>query len=169
MRFVDAAILVLSRILASFGAAAVAGIFALVLAAVVMRYGVGAPFRFTEELSGLLLASTVFLTLPLTVAAHHNIRVNLLADRLHGVWRRLLWVLGQLILLAFAGVFAWQAWASTAFTLRLNLSSDVARVPLGPFMIVMTGAMMLVAAIATWQALRPPPARPKTAAADDAP
>lgn len=157
MRFVDAAILWVARVLAAFGAAAVAGIFALVLAAVVMRYGAGAPFRFTEELSGLLLASTVFLTFPLTVAAHHNIRVGLLADRTRGPLRRVFWIAGQAVLVAFAAVFAWEAWKTTAFTVRLGLSSDVARVPLAPFMIVMTASVTAVAFIGAWQMLRPPP------------
>lgn len=157
MAFVDAAILWVARVLAALGAAAVAGIFALVLAAVVMRYGAGAPFRFTEELSGLLLVSSVFLVLPLTVAGHHNIRVGLLADRTTGRARRVLWVLGQAVLVAFAVVFAWEAWKSTEFTMRLNLSSDVARLPLTPFMIAMTASAAVVAAIGAWQMLRPPP------------
>ncbi|MEM8664729.1 MAG: TRAP transporter small permease [Pseudomonadota bacterium] len=160
MKAVDAALLFLSRTLAALGAAATAGIFALVLSAVVMRYGVGAPFRFTEEFSGLLLAASVFLTFPLTVAAHKNIRVTLLADRTGGVLRRGLWITGQLVLLAFAAVFAFEAYKSTEFTLRLNLATDVARVPLGPFMVVMTGAMVAVALIAAWQLLRPPPDKP---------
>jgi len=157
VKVVDAAILWVARVLAALGAAAVAGIFVLVLAAVVMRYGAGAPFRFTEELAGLLLVSCVFLTFPLTVAAHHNIRVGLLADRTRGTLRRAFWVGGQAILVAFAAVFAWEAWKSTAFTVRLNLSSDVARVPLAPFMIAMTASAATVAAIAAWQMLRPPP------------
>lgn len=154
---VDRALLVASRALAAFGAAAVAAIFALVLAAVVMRYLVGAPFRFTEELSGLLLAATVFLTLPYTVAAHENIRVTLLADRLSGAPRRVLWVLGQLVLVAFGAVFTFEAWTVTSFTIGLGLKTEVSRLPLWPFLVAMTGAFALAAAIGAWQALRPPP------------
>lgn len=159
MKGVDRALLFLGRALAACGALATACIFALVLSAVVMRYGVGAPLRITEEFSGLLLASSVFLTVPFTVAVHRNIRISLLADRVDGVFRRSLWVVGQVILVAFFAVFAWEAYKSTAFTVRLNLATDVARVPLAPFMIIMTAALSAAGLIAVWQMLRPPPGR----------
>lgn len=154
---VDAAILLVSRALAALGAVAVAAIFALVFAAVVMRYGVGAPFRFTEELAGLFLVSCVFLTLPLTIAGHKNIRVSLLVDRTRGPLRRVLWVAGQGVLVAFLGIFTWEAYKMTAFTVALGLSSDVARVPLSPFTIAMTISVAAAGLIGAWQALRPPP------------
>lgn len=154
---IDRAVLITARALAALGAAAVAGIFALVLAAVVMRYLVSAPFRFTEELSGLLLAMTVFLTLPFTLAAHQNIRVTILSERVPGIARRLLWALGQAILIAFAGIFAWEAYKVTEFTVMLNLKSEVSRLELAPFMIAMTVSVCVAALIGAWQALRPPP------------
>lgn len=142
---------------AALGATAVAAIFVLVFAAVVVRYLFAAPFRFTEELGGLLLSATVFLTLPFTIAAHRNIRVTILSDRAGPRLRRLVWIAGQGVLIAFAAIFAWEAWKITEFTLLLNLKTDVSRVPLAPFMIALTVSVVLAGLIGAWQALRPQP------------
>jgi TRAP-type C4-dicarboxylate transport system permease small subunit len=154
---IDRALDLLARGIAAIGTAAVAGIFGLVLTAVVMRYAVSAPFRFTEELAGLFLVSSVFLTLPLTLTARSNVRVTVLSDRLTGPWRRLAWIAGQGVLVAFGAVFAWEAWRMLSLTTRLNLMSEAARLPLWPFVAAMTASAALVAAIGAWQAFRPPP------------
>ncbi|MEM8854303.1 MAG: TRAP transporter small permease [Pseudomonadota bacterium] len=154
---IDTAIVWAARGLAALGAAMVAAIFIIVLAAVVMRYLVSAPFRFTEELSGLLLAMTVFLTLPFTLAAHRSIRVTIVSDRVGGTLRRILWVVGQGVLVAFASVFAYEAYKITEFTVMLNLRTEVSRLDLAPFMVAMTVAVAVAAFIGAWQALRPPP------------
>lgn len=158
---VEAAILLAARALSALAAAACATVFVLVLLAVVMRYVAQSPFRFTDELSGLLLASMVFLALPFSLAAHHNIRVTLLTERLAPPARRTAWAVGQAIVVAFCCLVAWDAWKITAFTLRLGLRSEQARLDLGPWLIVFTAAFALCAAIAAWQGTRPSPAGPK--------
>lgn len=158
---IDRAILRVARLLAAVAAAAIAMMAALTIAAVVMRYGLGAPFRFTEELGGLMLVSAVFLGMPYVMARHANIRVTLVSDRVPAPWRRILWVLGQAVLLAFAAVFFRDALADAQFTQRLRLKSEVARIPLAPFVWGMVGSVGFLAAIAAWQALRPPPETPE--------
>jgi TRAP-type C4-dicarboxylate transport system permease small subunit len=153
----DRLLLLLSRGLLALSAAACAGILGLVLAAVVMRYAVAAPFRFTEELSGLLLSAMAFLALPFAMAGNANIRVTLVTERLGPAMRRLFWVIGQAIMVAFCAVFAWEAWGIAEFTLRLNLMSEQARLPLGPFVALMPAMLALTGFIAAWLALRPPP------------
>lgn len=157
MARIDAAILALTRALAVLGALCILAMAALTVAAVAMRYGAGAPFRFTEELGGLLLVTSVFLSLPYVLARHEHIRLTLVADRLPPRPRRVLWIVGQLIFLAFAVIFLRGAWADALFTLRLGLRSEVARIPLGPFVLVPVGGMAVAAAVAAWQALRQPP------------
>lgn len=154
---IDRAILWVARGLAALAAAAVAGMAALTVAAVVMRYGLGAPFRFTEELAGLLLVASAFLAMPLVLVSHANIRVTILSGRVQGPARRVLWIVGQLVLVAFAVVFFRDALADAQFTQKLRLKSEVARLPLAPWVWAMTGAVGLIAALAAWQALRPPP------------
>jgi TRAP-type C4-dicarboxylate transport system permease small subunit len=154
---IDRVILWVTRALAALGAACVAAMAALVVLAVAMRYAAGAPFAFTEELAGLLMVSAVFLGLPFVLAMHAHIRVGLVSDRNRGWLRRLLWVLGQLVFVAFAAVFFRDALADARFTLLLNLRSEVARIPLAPFVIGMAGGVGLAGLVAAWQMLRAPP------------
>lgn len=153
---VDAAILAVTRGLLVLAAGACAAVFALVFLAVVMRYVAQAPFRFSDELAGLLLAAIVFLGMPFVFAAHQNIRVTLLTERLPNHAARVFWIVGQLVTVAFCALVAWDAWKITAFTMRLGLKSEQARLPLTPWLILFTVAFALCAAIATWQMLRPP-------------
>lgn len=153
----DRVILWVTRALAALGAACVAGMAALVVMAVVMRYAFGAPFAFTEELAGLLMVSCIFLGLPFVLATHAHIRVGLLADRTGGWLRRLFWVAGQLVFVTFAAVFFRDALADARFTLMLNLRSEVARIQLAPFVIGMAAGVAVAGLVAAWQMLRPPP------------
>ena len=148
-------VLLLTRTLAALGAACVAVLAVLTVAAVVMRYGLGAPFRFTEELGGLLLVTSVFLGLPHVLASNANIRVTLLSDKAKGPLGRGVWILGQLILVAFAAIFLRDALAEAQFTQKLNLRSEMARIPLSPFVWLMVAGMGLVAFIGAFQALGP--------------
>jgi TRAP-type C4-dicarboxylate transport system permease small subunit len=157
VKAVDSALLLVSRGLLAVSAAACAGILGLVLAAVVMRYAVASPFRFTEELSGLLLSAMAFCALPFAMAANANIRVTLVTERLHGLPRRLFWVIGQAIMVAFCAIFAWESWGIAEFTMRLNLSSEQARLPLAPWTALMPAGFAFTGFVAAWAALRPPP------------
>lgn len=145
----------LAPMLAMVGAGALAGIFVLVLGAVVMRYGWGRPLALTEELSGLLMTIAVFALLPITVLNELNIRVSLASERLPPRPKRLLFVLGQFVLLAFAVVFVQHAWAISAFTAQLKLMSEQSRLPLAPFLWLATMSMALTGAIALWRAWQP--------------
>jgi len=157
VRAVDRALLLVTRGLLALSAAACAGILGLVLAAVVMRYAVAAPFRFTEELSGLLLSAMAFLALPFAMAGNANIRVTLVTERLPPVVHRVFWVVGQAIMIAFCAIFAWEGWQIADFTLRLNLMSEQARLPLGPWVALMPIALAFTGFVAAWVAIRPPP------------
>ena len=146
-----------ARALAAIAAAAGAAIFAFILAAVVMRYLVAAPFRFTEELSGLLLAMMVFLAMPMALVRDLNIRVTLVTDSLPALVRRVAWIASELILVAFATIFAWQSWNLVAFHARLGLKSEQARLELWPWLAVMTACVALCALVGAWKATRQPP------------
>ncbi len=145
----------LSGALAAIGALSLAGIFVLVLAAVVMRYIWDKPFNFTEELSGLLMTLAVFTLLPATVLRELHIRVTVLSGLTRGLLQRVVFVLGQLILLAFCAVFLREVWAITEFTYKLGLKSEQSRLPLSPFLILATASVALMAVAGLWRTLRP--------------
>lgn len=144
--------------LAAAGAAALAGIFALVFAAVVMRYAWGRPLAATEELSGLLMTAAVFALLPLTVLDDVHIRVTLLAEKLGRVGAVAAYVAGQTILVAFVAIFVRDAWAISEFTQRLGLMSEHSRLPLAPFLIFATGAAAYAGLCGLWRIVRKPDA-----------
>ena len=141
--------------LAGVGAAALAGIFVLVLVAVVMRYVWGRPFAFTEELSGLFMTLAVFTLLPSVVLREINIRVTVISDRLPARAQRVLFVVGQLLLLAFCAIFVREAWGIYEFTAKLNLMSEQSRLPLAPFLLVSTVSVIAAGLAGAWRALRP--------------
>lgn len=157
MQGIEKTILWLTRLLAALGAACLASITLLIVLAVVMRYGLGAPFGFTEELAGLLMLSAVFLGLPYVLMMQAHIRVGLLYERTTGKLKRVLWVLSQLILILFAVVFFRDALADVRLTMMLNLRSEVARIDLFTFVLLMPLSMALIVFIATWQLLQIPP------------
>ncbi len=146
-----------ARALAALAAAAGAAIFVLILGAVVMRYVMSSPARITEELSGLLLAMMVFLAMPFALLHDLNIRVTLVTDRLPASARRIMWVISELIVVVFAGIFTWQSWNLMEFHQRLGLKSEQARLELWPWLAAMMVAVALTGAIAAWKATRPPP------------
>ena len=158
MEAVDRALLLMSRGLLALSAACCAAILGLVVAAVVMRYAVAAPFRFTEELSGLLLSALAFLALPFAMAGNANIRVTLVTERLPPLAKRIAWMIGQVIMVAFCAIFAWESYGLADFTWRLGLMSEQARLPLGPWVALMPACLGFTGLIAAWIALRPPPA-----------
>ncbi len=141
--------------LSAVGAAALAGIFLLVLVSVLMRYVWGRPFDFTEELAGLLMTVAVFTLLPATVLKEVHIRVTVLSGLAQGGLQRVVFTVGQLVLLAFCVLFVREAWAIAEFTHMLNLKSEQSRLPLAPFLIVSTAALGLAGVAGLWRTLRP--------------
>ena len=68
--------------LAVLAAVAGAAIVALIGASVAMRHLANAPFRFTEELVGLLVTAAFFLALPLVTLKAEHVRVQILVAAL---------------------------------------------------------------------------------------
>jgi TRAP-type C4-dicarboxylate transport system permease small subunit len=132
-------------------------IFCVVLLAVGMRYVVGSPLPETEELSGLLLAMSVFLVMPLTIIGNLNIRVTLVTERLAGAARRISWIVGELILLAFLAVFARETWIFYNTALRFREKSEQAQLLLAPWKLAAFVILVVCIICAAWRALRPPP------------
>jgi len=137
--------------MSSIGALALAGMFALVLAAVVMRYVWNQPFDFTEELCGLFMTLAVFTLMPITIFKNNNIRVTVISELTNGIVQKLLMVLGQLILWIFLYIFIREAWGISEFTRMLGLKTEQSRLPLAPFFTVACAALFLVALVSIWR------------------
>jgi TRAP-type C4-dicarboxylate transport system permease small subunit len=154
---IDRGILLGTKGLAYLAGLCVFGMFAVIVTSVVMRYAVSRPLAFTEELTGLLLATSIFLVIPHVTAAHLNIRVTLLSDRFSGAARRAIHIIAQGVVVAFLAVFLIEAQKFVNLALRFNEKTELTRLPIAPFKTAMALSLALTLLIVLWQALRPPP------------
>lgn len=117
-------------------AAAGSALFILVLLSSVMRYVAGAPFRFTEEIVGLLFISLSFLALPLAYIQRRHIRLGMVADNAHPLIARILVILSLVALIAFSMMTGITMLNEALFSLSLNAKSELSDIPLFPWMLV---------------------------------
>lgn len=116
---------------------------ALVTASAVGRYFFGTPGRLIEELSGLLMIALLFVALAAPGKEGH-IRVGLIADRVKGPVRIGFRVVALLIVLLFAGIFAWEAFHQTQFNFRRNIRTELGGIPIWPWSAVMVAALVIL-------------------------
>ncbi|HIN93296.1 MAG TPA: TRAP transporter small permease [Alphaproteobacteria bacterium] len=140
-------------------ASAAAGIlltFFVVLSAI-MRYFIGAPFHFSDELVGLLLATTFLLALPNGLVDNSHLRITILADRLPRVGRVIAKTVANSILVVFAAVFLFESYKYTAVSYKYGARSEMAEILLYPWMGLMTlvsALMILIVADNVFQIVR---------------
>jgi len=144
MSRVTRAVEAVSHSLMLLATAAAVLLCAFVFLSSVMRYFVGAPFRFSDELVGLLFLTSSFLAMPKVLQANQHIRITLLVDRYPVALQRAVAVAAHLALLAFCGVFAWLSWQFAEFSYRLDSHSDVGRIWLFPWMLIMPASAALL-------------------------
>lgn len=132
----------------------------LVALSAVMRYALGQPFAFTEELVGLLFAALVFLALPYVTFRRQHIEVTLLRDCLPAGAQRVCDIAARLLMVLFACWFGWYALDFAVMSYGLGSRSDIAGIALWPWMSLIVLACVLMAVFV----LLP---RPREGARDD--
>ena len=120
---------------------------AFVVLASVMRYFVGQPFRFTEEIVGLLFVALSFLGLPWATLHNRHLRITLIPDMLPPRVRKLADFVAGILVIVFCVEFGLRSWEFAAFSFQLNSRSDMGGIPLAPWMALMP-AMCAAAALA---------------------
>lgn len=129
--------------LAVLAALAGCAIVALICASVTMRYFAYAPFRFTEELVGLLMTAAFFLALPLaTIRAEHvrvHVIVSALPERARKWVRRLSAAFGAIFCLWFLALCL--PWLE--FAIDRNIKTEVGRLLMYPWMALLPLSMTL--------------------------
>jgi len=128
--------------------AALAGgaIVVLIGASVTMRYFAFAPFRFTEELVGLLMTATFFLALPLATLRAGHVRVLVLVSALPGKKARPFGILAALFGAAFCLWFLALCIPWLEFAFDRNIKTEVGRILMYPWMALLPLSMALSAA-----------------------
>ena len=161
MRRLEAALGLASRVLLGGAALAVLAMTALVALSVVMRYAVGSPFAFTEELVALLYLGMVFFTIPIGTLRREHIVVTVCVERAGPRLQRWLALLATLVMVVFAAWFVVETWALADFSRKLGARSDHVGILLWPWMAIMPATMALVGVIAAlrgWQSFSQGPA-----------
>lgn len=162
MRALDVCLRVTAAGLAALAAASAFAMVALVVLSVAMRHLAGAPFRFTEELVGLLLCATLFLALPQVTLSGAHVRVGLLERTLGPRGRTVLGVLAAAVMVAFCLWFTIEALPWFDFAFRRAIKSEASRLLLYPWMATVPLSLALTGFIALYRL-----ARPGTHSADD--
>ena len=159
MSRLEAALALVSRALLGGAAFAVLAMTALVSLSVVMRYVVGSPFAFTEELVALLYLAMVFFTIPIGTLHREHIGVTVCVERVGPRLQRLLGLAAALVMIVFAVWFVYETCAFTAFSRKLEARSDHVGLLLWPWMAIMPATIALTGIIALvrgWQSLWDP-------------
>ena len=127
--------------------AATAGglIVVLIGASVTMRYFAFAPFRFTEELVGLLMTAAFFLALPLVTLRAEHVRVLVLVSALRDGARRWVAALAGLFGAAFCLWFFVLCLPWMEFAYDRNIKTEVGRLLMYPWMALLPLSMLLTA------------------------
>jgi len=147
----------LARGLALLAALAAAGMVGLVVSSVAMRHIANAPFRFTEELIGLLLCASLFCALPLITLRGGHVRVTLVLRLLPPAGRRAIGFLAAAVMLGFCVWFTLEAIPWLEFAIRLNLKSEAARLLLYPWMALVPVTLALTAVMTLYRLAVPLP------------
>ena len=133
------------RALAILAALAGAAIVGLIGASVAMRHFANAPFRFTEELVGLLMTAAFFLALPLVTLRAEHVRVQFFVNALPPRLRWAVAVMANLLGLAFCLWFVWLALPWFEFAFQRSIKTEVARLLMYPWMALLPLSLLLSA------------------------
>ncbi|MEX0503872.1 TRAP transporter small permease [Alphaproteobacteria bacterium LSUCC0719] len=125
--------------------AAIAGVMivGLIGASVTMRYLAYTPFRFTEELVGLLMTAAFFLALPLITLRAKHVRVLMLLTYLPERTKRPVNIMAGLFGLAFCLWFFALCLPWFEFAFDREIKTEVGRLLMYPWMALLPISMLL--------------------------
>ena len=149
-----------AQVMAYAGAISLLAMTVLVVIASFMRYFMGRPFDFTEELVALLYMSMVFLAIPLVTMKQSHVAVSVMPKRLKLAFGGLLRAGSGLVMIAFCTWFTVEAYHYVEESRRLNSKSEQVDFLLWPWMAVIPVTMAFVTIIVAFHLIcgaRPAP------------
>lgn len=120
-------------------------IIIMVISSVAMRHIAHAPFRFTEELVGLLMTTAFFLALPLVTLKAEHVRVQIVVSSLPTHLRRPVAVAAAGFGIAFSLWYFWLCVPWLEFAYQRNIKTEVGRLLMYPWMAILPVSMLLTA------------------------
>lgn len=131
--------------LAVLAALAGSSIVVLIGVSVTMRHLANAPLHITEELVGLLMTAAFFLAMPLVTIRAEHVRVSIVVANLSAGGRRWMGLAAGGFGVAFCLWFFWLCLPWFDFAFARNLKTEVARLLLYPWMVLVPLSMLLTA------------------------
>ena len=141
LRWSDRVATLLAQIAAGL-AVAMSGFVAL---SAIMRYVLGSPFSFTEELVGLIFTAMVFAGIPIATLRRTHISVTIIPDLLPEWAQRLLDRVAHAVILLFCLWFGKLTWNYLQLTIALNARSSGVQLILWPWTAVLPLSCLLSA------------------------
>ena len=154
MQRIETLLYALTRIIVHIGTVAALLLTGLVVLSSIMRYLLGSPFHFTEELVGLLFMAMVFLTVPFGFSERKHIRVTVLTRLLSPKAQQASEVFASIVAIAFTTWFFIESWKFTAFAYDLGARTEQTELILTPWMALMPITFGLVIAVVFVQLCR---------------
>ena len=148
----EAFLAAISRALLAGAGILVLAMTGLVVLASFMRYFVGSPFAFTEELVALMFLAMVFLTIPISTVRREHIVVTVCVERAAPWLQRALALVATLVMLVFAIWFVFESYQSAAFSRKIGARTEQVDLLVWPWMGIMPAIMAFVGVIVTLQA-----------------
>lgn len=127
----------------------------LVVLGVLMRYFVGSPLAFSDELVGLLFVLIAFAILPSCELRHRNISVTLVTDMMPPRLKKISRVARLVLVVVFAVAFSKLAIDFIATSARFNARMDSLNVSIVPWIVIIPFAAILAGVIALVRIFRP--------------
>lgn len=135
-----------------FGGMAMA---ALVVLGVAMRYFVGSPLAFSDELVGLLFVLIAFAILPSSELRHRNISVTLITDMMSPRLKTVARIARLVLVIAFALAFSKLAIDFAITSATFGARMDSLNVSIVPWILIIPIAALLAGLIALVRLFRP--------------
>lgn len=109
----------------------------LIFVSAVLRYVIGSPISFSDELASLLFVFLAFSTFPYVLNRGEHIRLTIVTERLKQPLQKVTQILASLIFLSFASIFIYESYKFVEFSQLLNSHSEVSGILLWPWMALM--------------------------------
>ncbi|CUB04539.1 TRAP transporter small permease [Marinomonas fungiae] len=109
----------------------------LIFVSAVLRYVVGSPISFSDELASLLFVFLAFSTFPYVLSRGEHIRLTIVTERLAQPMQKIAQIFASIIFLGFASIFIYESYNFVQFSQLLNSHSEVSGILLWPWMALM--------------------------------
>jgi len=112
------------------------GMLLLVISDPILRYFVGQPLYWSNEVSTFLMVLMAFTALGITLIKGKHVRVTLIFSRLPRKVQNVLWVIISLMTIFYVGILSYAVMRLALSSLALNAETPTAELPFFPWQVI---------------------------------